>query len=72
KQILLSDSYINAKENFREADDFFKHLDSKILELPTSGMYMNSLDADLLLLKAMSAATLQGVQDCIYLLQVAT
>uniref|UniRef100_A0A0B6Z6W0 Oxysterol-binding protein n=2 Tax=Arion vulgaris TaxID=1028688 RepID=A0A0B6Z6W0_9EUPU len=59
------------KEFYMGADDFAKHLDNRISELPTSGHYLNSLDTDLLLLKATSAATLQCIQDCINILQLA-
>ncbi|XP_012935813.1 oxysterol-binding protein-related protein 11 [Aplysia californica] len=63
-------SFQELQEYFMEAEDFSKHLDDKISALPSSGEYMNALDADLLLLKATSAATLHCIQDCINILQV--
>ncbi|BFZ04893.1 hypothetical protein BsWGS_07933 [Bradybaena similaris] len=59
------------REFYMEADDFAKHLGTRISELPTSGHYMNCLDTDLLLLKATSAATLHCIEDCINILQSA-
>ncbi|XP_059144040.1 oxysterol-binding protein-related protein 11-like isoform X2 [Physella acuta] len=65
------EALIEVKDFFMEADDYAKHLEDKISALPASGHFLNSLDTDLLLLKATSAATLQCIQDCINILQTA-
>ncbi|GFR75767.1 oxysterol-binding protein [Elysia marginata] len=65
------DAFQEVREFYMEAEDYSRHLDDKIGALPTSGSYLNSLDADLLLLKATSTATLQCIQDCINILQMA-
>ncbi|RUS77935.1 hypothetical protein EGW08_014309 [Elysia chlorotica] len=65
------EAFHEVREFYLEAEDYSRHLDEKIAELPPSGSYMNSLDTDLLLLKATSTATLQCIQDCISILQMA-
>ncbi|GFN78697.1 oxysterol-binding protein [Plakobranchus ocellatus] len=65
------DSFQEVREFYLEAEDYSRHLDDKIAALPTTGSYMNSLDTDLLLLKATSSATLQCIQECINILQIA-
>ncbi|KAK3778498.1 hypothetical protein RRG08_024906, partial [Elysia crispata] len=65
------DAFQEVREFYLEAEDYSRHLDDKIGALPSSGSYMNSLDTDLLLLKATSTATLQCIQDCISILQMA-
>ncbi|CAL1535992.1 unnamed protein product [Lymnaea stagnalis] len=66
-----NDILIEVKDYLMEAEDCAKLLEDKIATLPPSGFYINSLDSDILMLKATAAATLQCIQDCMNILYTA-
>ncbi|XP_013092942.2 oxysterol-binding protein-related protein 11-like isoform X1 [Biomphalaria glabrata] len=71
KKVSRDETLTEVKDYLLEAEDYARHLEDKILALPVSGHYINSLDSDILMLKATAAATLQCIQDCINILYTA-
>ncbi|KAL4224720.1 Oxysterol-binding protein-related protein 10 [Mactra antiquata] len=63
------DPFKEVKEYMMEAEDYNTSVLERINSLPQTGETINSLDADMLLIKATSTATLQCLGQCLTMLQ---
>ncbi|XP_053385118.1 oxysterol-binding protein-related protein 11-like isoform X3 [Mercenaria mercenaria] len=63
------DPFKEVKEYMMEAEDYSASLTERISALPQTGQQINSLDTDMLLIRATTSATLQCLGQCLTMLQ---